>query len=97
MSTAQTKLGWIEVSPAAIASIAYNLMRFLGLMQVDGFTNGKPRLSKHIRRYLLSIPCLVARTGRDRKITMMEHHLLRVKTWVEKLKNIRVGFLDCYV
>ena len=81
---------------AAIASIAYNIMRFIGLMQVDGFTNGKPRFSKHIRKHLLSIPCLVARTGRDRKIKLMHHHLQRVTAWLKQLKNMHVGFLDCY-
>ncbi|NRA66961.1 MAG: transposase [Pseudobacteriovorax sp.] len=53
---------------AAIASVAYNLLRFIGLMYVDDFTDSKPKFTKKIRKQFLSIPCLVACAGKDRMI-----------------------------
>lgn len=82
---------------AAIACVAYNLMRFIGLMEVDGYTNGKPKLSKKIRKQLLFIPCLVARTGRDRRIVTTKLYYERICAYVAKLKKISIGSLDCYV
>lgn len=77
--------------------LAYNIMRWLGLADINGTTTKKPRFSKYVRNNILAIPCQLTRTGRDRLVHMNEIFLLRVTAWINPIKNMQFGYYDSTV
>ncbi len=70
-----------------IAAFAHNLMRYASHILADG----KPRMAKRVRSYMVTVPCRVVRHARRVIFDLNQTRKREVEHWIRKIHQQFVG------